>query len=66
MRAAKQQVRNGRGHTGGPEPRVVAIEYRPAPDAEARLRRIVAILLDHATRAAPPDGDGDGSEDRQK
>ena len=35
---------------------MVAIEFRPAPDAEARLRRIAAILLDHATRTPPDDG----------
>ncbi|MDE2662397.1 MAG: hypothetical protein OXI39_05265 [Gemmatimonadota bacterium] len=52
MQAKKQQRRTRRGHPGGPEPRVVRIQYRPAPDAEARLRRIAAILLDHATRAA--------------
>ena len=52
MRATKQQRRTRRGHPGGPEPRVVAIRYRPVPDAERRLRRIAAILLDHATRAA--------------
>ncbi len=62
MEATKQHVRNGRGHNGGPEPRVVAIEFRPAPDAEARLRRIVAILLNHATRAASTDGDGDARD----
>ena len=52
MRANKQQRRTRRGHESGPELRVVAVEYRPVPDAEARLRRIAAILLDHATRAA--------------
>ena len=62
MRSKKQQVRNGRGHPGGPDPRVVAIEYRPVPDAEARLRRIAAILLDHATRAASQVGDGERPE----
>ena len=55
MEAAKQPGRTGRGHTSGPQPRVVAIKVRPAPDAEARLRRIAAILLDHAMRAAPTD-----------
>ena len=50
MRAKQQQRRTKRGHESGPEPRVVAIEVRPAPDAEARLRRIAAILVDHATR----------------
>ena len=62
MRSTKQQVRNGRGHAVGPEPRVVAIEYRPAPDAEARLRRIAAILLEHATRASSQAGDGERPE----
>ncbi|MCY4391883.1 MAG: hypothetical protein OXE43_07505 [Chloroflexi bacterium] len=64
MEAAKQPGRSGRGHTGGPQPRVVAIKYRPTPDAEARLRRIAAILLDHATRAAAQTGDGDGQDGR--
>ena len=64
MKAAKQRERTGRGHMGGPDPRVVVIEYRSVPDAEARLRRIAAILLDHATRARSQAGDGDGSEDR--
>ena len=57
-------MRNGRGHPGGPEPRVVAVEYRPTPDAEARLRRIAAILLDHATRAASQADDGERPEVR--
>ncbi len=64
MRATKQQVRNGRGHNSGPEPRVVAIEYRPVPDGERRLRRLAAILLDHATRAASQAGDGERPEVR--
>ncbi len=64
MEAAKEPGRNGRGHTSGPEPRVVRIKYRPAPDAERRLRRIAAILLDHAARAAAQTGDGDGQEGR--
>ena len=63
MEATKQPKRDGRGHRGGPEPRVVAIEVRPAPDAEARLRRIAAILLDHATRTSK-DAPGDGREGR--
>ena len=64
MEATRQPKRSGRGNRGGPEPRVVAIQVRPAPDAEARLRRIAAILLDHATRATPVDGDGGECEDR--
>ncbi len=52
MRAKQQQRRTKRGHESGPEPRVVAIEYRPVPDTEARLRRLAALLLDHAARAA--------------
>ena len=61
MESAKQRERTRRGHhPSGPEPRVVAIEYRPAPDAEARLRRIAAILLDHATRAGSPPGEREG------
>ncbi len=64
MEATKQPKRAGRGHRGGPEPRVVAVRVRPAPDAEQRLRRIAAILRDHATRAASTDGDGAAQEGR--
>ena len=64
MRSTKQQVRNGPGHRGGREPRVVAIEYRPVPDAERRLRRLAAILLDHATRATSQADDGERPEVR--
>ena len=64
METTRQPKRARRGHRGGPEPRVVAIEVRPAPDAEARLRRLAAILLDHATRAPSTDGDGDAREGR--
>ena len=63
METSGQLKHSGRDRRAAPEPRVVAIEYRPAPDAEARLRRIAAILLDHATRATPVDGDGEGCED---
>ncbi|MXW34927.1 MAG: hypothetical protein F4Z60_04920 [Chloroflexi bacterium] len=64
MRATKRERRTRRGHPGGPEPRVVAVEYRPTPDAEARLRRIAAILLEHTTRAASAAGDGERPEIR--
>ncbi|MYE71126.1 MAG: hypothetical protein F4081_02345 [Dehalococcoidia bacterium] len=64
MRATKRERRTRRGHEGGPEPRVVRIEYRPVPDAERRLRRIAAILLDHATRARSQAGNGEHEEVR--
>ncbi len=57
MEATRQPKRGGRGNRGGPEPRVVAIQVRPAPDAEARLRRIATILLEHATRATSLEGE---------
>ena len=63
MEPTTQPERTGRGRRSGPEPRVVAIEFRPAPDAEARLRRIAAILLDHATREGRQAGDEDQRED---
>ncbi len=62
MRSTTQHQRNGSGHDSGPEPRVVAVEYRPVPDGEARLRRLAAILLDHATRAASTGDDGECPE----
>ena len=64
MESAKRQERTRNGHRGGPEPRVVRIEYRPVPDAERRLRRLAAILLDHATRAASQEDDGERPEVR--
>ncbi len=64
MESAKQRERTRRGHNGGPEPRVVRIQYRPVPDAERRLRRLAAILLEHATRAAFRAGDGEPPEVR--
>ena len=64
MESAKRRERTWPGHRGGPEPRVVAIEYRPAANAERRLRRVAAILLDHATRAAHEADDGEHSDVR--
>ena len=64
MRAKDQQRRTERGHNRGPEPRVVAIRYRAVPDAEARLRRIAAILLDHATRAVAQEAEEERAEVR--
>ena len=59
MESAKQRERTRPGHRSGPEPRVARIKYRPVPDAERRLRRLAAILLDHATRAASQADDGE-------
>ena len=64
MESAKRRERTRRGHRRGRDPRVVAIEYRPVPDAERRLRRLAAILLDHATRTASQAGDGERPEVR--
>ena len=64
MESAKRRERTLPGHRGGPEPRVVRIEYRPVPDAERRLRRLAAILLDHATRAASQADDRERPEVR--
>ena len=64
MEAKREPKRTTRGHRGGPEPRVVAIVVRPAPDAEARLRRLAALLLDHATRSASEADDGERPEVR--
>ncbi|MXY88789.1 MAG: hypothetical protein F4Y92_08020 [Dehalococcoidia bacterium] len=62
MKAAKQRERTRRGHPGGLEPRVVAVEHRPTPDSGARLRRIAAILLQHANRAASGVGESERRE----
>ena len=62
MEATERQQRNGRSRAHAPEPRVVAIEYRPAPDAEERLRRIATILFNLAARTASPPADGEARE----
>ena len=43
---------------------MVAIRVRPAPDAEARMRRLAALLLAHAARSATQAGDGEHPESR--
>ena len=40
----------------GPEIRVVGIDVRPAPDAQARLRRLFTILAELAEDDPPPPG----------
>ena len=62
MEPTTQPQRTEGGRRSGPEPRVVAIEFRPAPDAEARLRRIATILVDHATRTAAQEAEEMRSE----
>ena len=54
MEATTREERTKRGPRAPAELRVVAIEYRPAPDAEERLRRLVTLLLNHAAREKPP------------
>ena len=52
----------------GPEIRVVGIDVNPAPDAQARLRRLFTILVELAEDDPPPPGadpsphDGDEEE----
>jgi len=55
----KQPKRRGRRANDGPELRVVGIDFKPAPDAEERLRRLFTILArvvesDPATPEADP------------
>ena len=40
----------------GPEIRVVGIDVKPAPDAQARLRRLFTILAELAADDPPPTG----------
>ena len=64
MQATKRRRRTEGSHGAAPDPRVVRIEYRPVPDTEARLRRLAAILLKHATHVDPRPGDGENTEGR--
>ena len=44
-------MNSGKSHRDdAPEPRVVAINYNPGPDARDRLRRLFDMLLEHAAR----------------
>ena len=49
-------MRTGHSHRDSPELRVAAIECRPASDTEERLRRLVTILLNHASFTASQAG----------
>ena len=65
-----QPKRKGEKAGDAPELRVVGIDFKPAPDAEDRLRRLFTILArmvegDPATLEVDPlPEDGEGEEDR--
>ncbi len=50
MRNNEKKNRRKRPGGDGPEMRVVGIDFKPAPDAEERLRRLFTILVKHVTR----------------
>ena len=54
MRDAKRQNRRRKPATDAPEIRVVGIDVKPAPDAQARLHRLITILLKLAEDDLPP------------
>ena len=61
----EQPKRRGRKASDGPELKVVGIDYKPAPDAQDRLRRLFTILArvvegDFATPEAESSQDEDG------
>ena len=43
---------------------VVRIHCRPTPDAEARMRRLFALLVEYATKHSPPESPANTSETR--
>ena len=64
MKDKKRQNRRGKPTGDAPELRVVEINYDPGPDAEDRLRRLFAILLEHAageSQAVPEDAPADAT-----
>ena len=63
MKEAKSQAQSKIGDRAPGELRVVAINCNPAPDAENRLRRLFAILLEHAARERQAADDGDSPPD---
>lgn len=61
----EQPKRRGRRAVDDPELRVVGIDFKPAPDAQERLRRLFTILArvvegDPATPEAESSQDEDG------
>ena len=50
MGDAKGMSTGKRHRDDAPEPRVVAVNYNPGPDARDRLRRLFDMLLEHAAR----------------
>ena len=65
----EQPKRRGRRASDAPELRVVGIDFKPAPDAEERLRRLFTILArlvegDLATPEAESlQGEGEGKDE---
>ena len=62
-----QPKRRGRRANDTPELRVVGIDFKPAPDAEERLRRLFTILArvvegDPYTPRTEPSPDDEGEE----
>ena len=49
----EQPKRRGRRASDAPEMRVVGIDFKPAPDAEDRLRRLFTILA-RLVEGGPP------------
>ena len=47
MKEAKGQDKKARTAGKAPELRVVGVEFKPAPDAQDRLRRLFTILAGH-------------------
>ena len=48
MRNTKKKRTQRRSCSAAREPRVVGIHFNPGADAEDRLRRVYAILVNHA------------------
>ena len=64
----EQPKRRGRRANDGPELKVVGIDFKPAPDAEERLRRLFTILArlvedNPSTPRTEPSRDEDGQEE---
>ena len=47
MKEAREQGKKPKRATSEPELRVAGIDFKPAPDAQDRLRRIFTILAAH-------------------
>ena len=65
MKDKKRQNRRGKPRSDASEIGVIRVLYNPGPDAEDRLRRLMSLMVRHATRdGQAPNGEDAPPDDR--